>query len=525
MPVPLIIGFALALVCVPVVAVRVPPLLDYPNHLARLWLLSGGIDLTTLAQFYAADWRNALTNGGMDMLVVMLAPLLGGAEPAMRLMVALALVMPPLGAVLLNRAMFGHWRVWQVGFVIFAFNGILLAGFLSFMIGLGAALLAAAADPVLSRRSLPDRLIGRAALGILLLWIHALALAFYLALLAGLAVGPSVREALAGWPAFRATSMRVARTLAIAALPAFLVLFLSGAPGPWNAPDQHDDLLPPWRGYDFIEKVRALTTAFGTYDVLLDLAMTLSFLAIARWGLANNQLSVHGGLLVSSAGLLTLAILLPNTIGGTGWMDRRFPIMALLTFLAAVSPVLPARHCAAVALCLLCIVAVRTAWIGWIWDARQPDVTAVERATAAMPHGAALLVAFEFPAHRFSAPLGRYIPRGQMPTYEHLGALAVVRREAFVPTLFTLRGRHVLRVLPPWDEVTLANGLGVAVTQLDDAGASASRPYLRDWRRRFEYLLILDGDHPTGGVRFAPTNGIVLVSDEGFARLYRIERP
>ena len=33
---------AAVLVLVPVLSVAMPPLLDYPNHLVRYWLLSGG---------------------------------------------------------------------------------------------------------------------------------------------------------------------------------------------------------------------------------------------------------------------------------------------------------------------------------------------------------------------------------------------------------------------------------------------------------------------------------------------------
>jgi hypothetical protein len=258
--------------------------------------------------------------------------------------------------------------------------------------------------------------------------------------------------------------------------------------------------------------------------VPVDLAMTLAFLAVARWALAKGRLRMHGGLLAAAGGLLLLALLMPNTLGGTGWMDRRFPIMALLVFIAAMLPRVPARRQLAVAVALLAVVALRAGWIGWVWEARQADVAAVERAVAPMPPGAALLVAYEYPEDRFAAAVGRYFPRGQMPTYEHLGALAVPRRDAFVPTLFALRGRHVLRVLPPWDELALANGLGVAVTQLDDPSAGDARPYMRNWRSRFDYLLVLDGDHPGAGLRGPPTQGLLPVASEGFARLYRIER-
>jgi hypothetical protein len=525
MPIPALIVLALAAAGAPVLAVAIPPLLDYPNHLTRFWLLTGGLEREPLAAFYAADWENALSNGAVDVLVVLLAPLLGGAEPAMRVMLVLALVLPPLGAAVLNRSLFGGWRAWQIGFAIFAFNGIVLAGFLAFMISLGLALLAAAAEARLARCGSGLRLAARAACGILLFWTHALGLAFYLALIAGLAAGPSLRDMLMGPRAIAATIGRAALAAGSAALPALLLLLLSGKPAPWDAPGEADPLMPSWTGYGFFEKVSALTTAFGTYEVPLDLVATLVFLAIARWALAVGRLRIHGGLLLAAASLLVLAILMPNNLGGTGWIDRRFPIMALLVFIAAMLPRVPARRHLAVASGLLLLVALRAGLIGWIWDARQADFASVERAVAAMPRGAALLVAYEFPGDRSASPVGRYFPRGQMPSYEHFGTLAVMRRDAFVPTLFTQRGRHVLRVQPPWDELALPHGLGVAVTQLDDPDAGIARPYMRAWRSRFDYLLVLDGDHPGGGARHAPTHGLVPVAMEGFARLYRIERP
>jgi len=49
----------LSALALPVLSVRVPPLLDYPNHFARIWLLSGGIDRPPLSAMYALDWTGA----------------------------------------------------------------------------------------------------------------------------------------------------------------------------------------------------------------------------------------------------------------------------------------------------------------------------------------------------------------------------------------------------------------------------------------------------------------------------------
>src|SRR5262245_42108238 len=130
----------------PVWLVAIPPLLDYPNHLMRLWLIAGGTDIVPLSKMYAVSWGSAFTNVGIEYL----GAVLGSIIPAVQLgsmFLLLALLLPPLGAVALNRATFGgvHW--WQIGFVFFAWNATLIAGFLNFHIGIGGALLAAALEP------------------------------------------------------------------------------------------------------------------------------------------------------------------------------------------------------------------------------------------------------------------------------------------------------------------------------------------------------------------------------------------
>ena len=119
---------ALAALALPVALVHVPPLLDYPNHFARLWLLAGGIEQPPISAMYAADWSVALTNIGVDLIAATLGRVIG-ADLLGHLLVAAALILPPLGAILLNCAVFGGWHWWQVGFPILAWNSTLLAGF------------------------------------------------------------------------------------------------------------------------------------------------------------------------------------------------------------------------------------------------------------------------------------------------------------------------------------------------------------------------------------------------------------
>jgi len=46
---------ALAILLLPILAVAVPPLVDYPNHLVRMWLIAGGAQEPPLDGIYGVD--------------------------------------------------------------------------------------------------------------------------------------------------------------------------------------------------------------------------------------------------------------------------------------------------------------------------------------------------------------------------------------------------------------------------------------------------------------------------------------
>lgn len=56
---------AVLLSVAPAMLVRIPPVLDYPNHYVRLWLLTGGVDHPPLSRIYAVDWSRASANMAM----------------------------------------------------------------------------------------------------------------------------------------------------------------------------------------------------------------------------------------------------------------------------------------------------------------------------------------------------------------------------------------------------------------------------------------------------------------------------
>lgn len=519
---------ALGAPLVPVALAPMPPLFDYHNHFARLWLLMGGAAQDPLAAMYAVDWSGAATNIGIDLIAVALAGMLD-AETLLPALLGVALILPPIGLVILHRAVFGGWHWWQAGFGMLAWNTTALEGFLNFHIGLGLALLAAAADARLRAWPAAAAFTIRAVVAAVALAVHPFAALFYAILLVALALGPrpfAERCAVRLWTAIWAG--------AAAALPVLLlVLFAPALPGADQAAAQRI----MWTGYAPRAKADMLLSAIWTYGLKRDLAFVALFAAPVGWAILRRRLAVHGGLVLAAAAMVVLALVTPAKLAGAWQADARFPAMALLAGIAALRPgtgVLRPRVEAALAGALVMLACLRAAWILTIWQERRADIAAVERVLAHVPAGAAVLPM----EHRFDwelwrpgmvrPPRGRHVGPGHPATW-HLATLAVPRSHAFAPTLFAARGKQPLRVLPPWDDIAQQDAEIVSAGLLPDPDPDllrrSSADYVQHWRTRFDYLLLLNADLPDamGGLRELPE--LELVEDAGFARLYRIVRP
>src|ERR1700710_1672748 len=87
-------GLCVALLA-PLLIVDVPPLLDYPNHLARVFVLAALPHDPVLARFYAAHW-SIIPNRALDLVGPPLIAVLP-VHVAGRVLIAAALLLPFLG--------------------------------------------------------------------------------------------------------------------------------------------------------------------------------------------------------------------------------------------------------------------------------------------------------------------------------------------------------------------------------------------------------------------------------------------
>ena len=120
-----------------------PPLVDYPDHLARIWVLLHAQDIPALGSNYVVDWR-LLPNLAVDLVLPLIAHVLP-LEAAGRLFIALTMASLVLGSIALQRVLHGRVGLWPLASLLFVYNSVLYWGFVNFLFTLGLAILAFAA--------------------------------------------------------------------------------------------------------------------------------------------------------------------------------------------------------------------------------------------------------------------------------------------------------------------------------------------------------------------------------------------
>ena len=498
---------AAVLILVPVLSVAMPPLLDYPNHLARYWLLSGGAARLPMSGMFVADWGHSATNLATDVVGAGLDCVLP-AEITGRIILGLAAALPVLGAALLSRSLHGRWSYWQMMFGLLAWPLVLLTGFMSLQLAFGAALIAAWLDRWFKAQPRWRALLFRIVACLVIILVHPFGVLLYAVLVTGLAIGTSR-------PDFRGAAIR----MAWAWLPIVLALALTGLRMLLGQGDSDNgDGLPaltwdaaPWQD-PFGHLAQAIVGPLRSYSLALDwLFVVLLWLPVAV-ALRLKRLRVHFGLLLYGACLFIVGLIAPNGIGSTSMVDVRLWTMTVFVLPLAVLPDIDIDRRWRTALCALALAVVggRSLWLTGVWRTRQPDIHAMYRALDPVPPGARLLPVF-VTADDDTLPVGRWLG-GMTPSYAHLPTLALLRRHVYVPSVFAQEGKQPLRVLPPYDEThEVSGGLPASLDDLRTQNTAVDG-YLRDWPQHFDYVLVLNADA-------AP---VTAPADQGYAKLYRV---
>ena len=505
----------------PLFWVRVPPLVDFPSHLARMWILVHSAEIPALASNYVVHWR-LFPDLAMDLIVPVLSMVIP-VEQAGQVFIALTMLALIGGTAALHQAIHGRMGIWPIWSVLFVYNAELFWGFPT-LFASGIYLFAFAGWIATGRWRSGPRIATFAAVATVLCLLQLFAFGLY-----ALSV---VSYEFASRAELRRVSSRsfVAwSTVSLQFIPGLLISYGSlGSPG----------RLSPNYDHPILSKVYALLAPFtfglvpAGFDFLL-VPLSLSFLAVA---IVTRSLKLAPEMRLPGAGMIMVSLLMPSTIGGGSFADIRLPVMLPFVIIAS-TRFAPSRKqvvfpMVAIALTLF---GVRIWTVSQAW--RDYDLWFAEfrSASAAIAPGARVLVVESSTGPRKLPGIPESLAVMQERLFYHMPSLAVIDRAAFLPSMFT--GRLTLEVTPRnreiswlggWDPITpelLMESVDPGRVQPHDIVLNSTNllfepPYWRNWSQTFDFVLWIDfGDAAKPHLR-----ELQPVASGSFFQIYRVVR-
>jgi hypothetical protein len=501
------------LLLVPFFFVDVPPVLDYPNHLARLYVLAFGAGDPVLSAMYTPHWR-IVPNLVLDLIGPSLMHLLP-VHVAGRILLAGAAVLPVVGVLLYHRAIFGRGSYWPLASGLVAYNGIFFFGFINLLYGVGLAFAAAAFwIRFIDRR--PVVAVAGAMVAVAGLFFCHLFGFFLFALLAGAHEIAGLAALRSGRSRLRRHALARALMLALALLPG-LVLYrmstLSGVDGDlaWPAP---------------AEKLLNLLSPFMTYSQSLTLLsgvlVVSAFILLRRWT------KFDAGTVIAIAATAALYIVAPSQMKSGTFIDARLPIMVALMIFGGSRPQVPRPVARVLFAGGAALLAVRVGAIAAVWHDHGRDLAELRATYAPVEPGARVLVldaaGDASPAYIAAEPAGRRVP-GLFRMDEHLAGLMLIERHAFWPFLFADPRQQPLEVRLAYAGSAYPLGEPLAIDRIaeDRPTNRYHAPFLDNWPARFDYVLLLNAG-ATNAAAVRPDR-LTLLNASDMAALYRVRHP
>ena len=499
---------------IPLLLVEVPPLADYPNHLARGVFLAFGAGDPVTSHMFAANWQIA-PNLALDLilppLLFVMSPLIAG-----KVLLAIAALLPATGAIALNQACFKRRSFWALGVGLVVYNVPFLLGFINFQIGVGVALWGAAAWIAIAPERTAQRVIVGAAFALVAFFSHLFSFAFF-----GTLIGCAEAAAVySRGPLNRETIPFAIRRLGSVAIALVLpVLLYLVSP------------LANTRGSVFrnnwVEKIKTLAVPFAgyaprqTYIILGALAAILALLVFTR------KLRIAPLTFFALPLLIVAFFILPTGAKGVFYIDTRIPVMMGFLLFAATMPRRSRNIELGIYSVLTVLFASRILLISQVWLAAQSDVQQVRSALATVTPGSRVLAVDAISPDPNQEPVRfRALARAYPRSYWHYASFAYIDHHAFWADAFTLYGQQPVVSLPTYEPSSNPGAFSMQNYRLL-ANPAAMGPvkqptYLTNWQSKFDYILVMNADKDMQLERFLPQK-VSFVSRNGFAALLKVK--
>ena len=475
-----------AVALIPFFAVEFPGIVDYPNHLARLYL-ERHIDDPAVAALYeikaaiipnlaldAIDWafgglvsENVLLKGAIaGAIVVLLAAVLGVHRRLNGRADPIVLIAPAL-----------------------AYNLAVSMGYISYLIGAALAIVGFRVWLAIEGRRRLVQLAAINLIGAVIFFCHIFALAFF-----GVLIGAAEFERRRRSDGIARATLRAGSwSAAMLAAPALLALLAERSDAPLHVSYR-------------LEKFVLLIAPVWTWWAIPDLLVMLVLIVFAWFLWTRRGAEIAPQMRLPLAITFAFAILAPSAISQAIHVDARLSVP--LAFLLVASSRLASiearwsKACVAGA-AILVVARMIMATVQWAeFDGRVREFRAL---ASTLAPGSSVLTAVPRENQR---SLGMGADSCQVsPLYNHLASFLVIDRAVFNPFLFVGKGMQPLRIKDPvWQSRVVPTG-PVPLTLLEQFSSLSEAEksirlrrfleyrlfpdYLLSWERLFDYVIVL----------------------------------
>lgn len=470
----------------PVLIVDIPPLADYPSHLAEIYIQMMVASSPSLQAHYEFHW-SPLPNLAMQFIMPPLANIFSLFE-AGRIFVAAAILLPVAGVAALRKVI--HGRIGYAPLFAFlpAYNLALAWGFLNFLFTSGLCLMAFAGWIGTPHWRPLARIALFSLVALVLYFAHFFAFATYAVLIAAYTIRPASSPT--PWPARQClTDFAVAGTQFIGPALLLVTLFSGGA--------SYTD----YNGW--ASRYRALVSAAYSVGTPADMLLFVLAILVLCWAVRRRRIALAPEIRIPLAVITGLAIVMPEWLMQTWGANLRLPVIAVLVLLGGATLRLPpVRWQIALATLFLALFIARIWAVSEVWSDDARKFAEFRDAARSIPVGARV-IPVQPSLHETPDVRG-----GFAQAHWGMAALLVIDRSAFIPTVFTDASKQLVSATDANVLIDSPFGSPATPDQIEEGArielrghppitfAKGYRAYWTDWPHRFDYMVALHVREP-----------------------------
>jgi hypothetical protein len=424
---------------VPILLFSRLPLVDYPNHLAELQIRKTITSNVHIASFYEFSWKFT-PHLGLDLFATPFLPFFS-VETTGRLVIVLSFGIICLGTLLLDREL--NRDDWGLSLFsgIFLYNAAFMWGFISYIIGVGFAVLSFWLWVQYRDEAGPIRSVGFTVFAMIISVIHIWAFVIYGIWLAGYECSILWENRMID-RRLRVGQLRTSCAAAVTLiLPLLAVVCLSSVSSNYKETVwglEHWGASRFW-GSLVTWKSEVFASPIYTGQNVMEKPLLITVLAIFVLALGTRTITINSRMRVPLAVSGVILIIMPNQLAGFWFTDYHLPSGFVFFALPSMAWRQTSRlKIKIVNLLLVICMIIRVGSIIWSWEPTQTIIEEYDRALKLVPPGSRLLVLFGSENVRLL----------------HIPVLAAAKQGVFVPYTWTSEsgvgwtGVYMLRVKP-----------------------------------------------------------------------------